>query len=449
MMSMRRQLLLGLLGATLVCTLIAGAAMYWKLLEEANELFDYELRTLAVSVPTRGTGMAAAAMRGDPEEAVVVQVWGQDGRLAYTSTPRPLPAAATAGYGSMVAQGERWRVYVATREGNRVQVAQTLSGREELAAGVALRSLVPFLAMIPILAALMYLVVGRGLGPLRRMAASVAERSPSALQPLSSDGQPPELAPVVSALNGLLQRLDDALSSQREFVADAAHELRSPLTALKLQLQLAERAGTEPQRRAAFEKLRERLERAIHLVQQLLISARQESMPQGRPMDRVDLLDLAQACVADRYVAASAKQIDLGIPAHAWQAVVGGHEDELQILLGNLIDNALRYTPAGGCVDVVVGDHRGRPRLQVIDTGPGIPAEERSRVFDRFYRGEAHEEWGSGLGLAIVASIAAAHGASVTLDDKLAGPGLCVTVQFGAQAAEGDPLSGGRRSYER
>jgi two-component system OmpR family sensor kinase len=437
MMSMRRKLLIGLLGATLACTVLAGAAMYWKLLEEANELFDYELRTLAFTVPARGTGMLSAAMHGDPEEAVVVQVWDREGRLAYASTSRALPAAATPGYGSIEAQGERWRVYIAERDGDRVQVAQALSAREELAAGVALRSLVPFLVMIPVLAALMYLVVGRGLRPLRRMAASVAERSPGALQPLPTDGQPPELVAVVSALNALLRRLDDALSSQRGFVADAAHELRSPLTALKLQLQLAERAGSDAQRRAAFEKLHERLERAIHLVRQLLVAARQESMPQGRVTGQVDLLELAQACVADRWVAASARRIDLGIPAHAVRAVVAGHEDDLQILLGNLVDNALRYTPPGGRVDVVVGCGRDHACLQVSDNGPGIPAAARVRVFDRFYRGEAHEEWGSGLGLSIVASIAAAHGATVSLDDNAAGPGLCVSVRFGLPAAPG------------
>ncbi|MCS0588275.1 ATP-binding protein [Massilia norwichensis] len=431
-MTLRRQLLLGLLGVTLLCTLLAGACMYRKLLEEANELFDYELRTLAITVPIRGTSVAAATMHGDPEEVVAIQVWDPAGRLVYASTPRPLPAAPAPGYGDIAVQGEHWRVYLARRGNDRVQAAQAISAREELAAGVALRSLSPFLIMIPVLALLMWVVVGRALSPLRRLASLVAGRSPNALQALPSEGHPPELIPVVSALNDLLRRLEHALNSQRAFVADAAHELRSPLTALKLQMQLAERAEGSAQRKAAFEKLHDRLERAIHLVQQLLVAARHESMPRNRPMGKVDLLELAQSCVADRYVAASTKGIDLGIPATAIRAVIDGHADDMRTLLGNLVDNALRYTQPGGWVDVTIDHDHDLVCLRVRDNGPGIPAHERTRVFGRFYRGGGHEEWGSGLGLAIVASIAAAHGAAVGLHDNPSGHGLCVTVSFDA-----------------
>lgn len=435
-MTLRRQLLLGLLSVTLFCTLLAGAFMYWKLLEEANELFDYELRTLAITVPTRGTGIAAAAMHGDPEETVVIQVWDPQGHLVYASAPRPLPVASALGYGNVAQRGERWRVYLASRGGDRVQVAQALSAREELAAGVAFRSLTPFLFMIPVLALLMWVVVGRGLSPLRRLATLVAGRSPNALQALPNEGHPPELVPVVSALNNLLRRLEHALNSQRAFVADAAHELRSPLTALKLQMQLAERAEDSVQRQAAFDKLHDRLERAIHLVQQLLVAARHENMPRDRLPAKVDLLDLAQACVADRYVTASVKGIDLGIPSSAVRAVIEGHADDLHTLLGNLVDNALRYTQPGGWVDVTIDRDHDLLCLRVMDNGPGIPAHERTRVFGRFYRGQGHEEWGSGLGLAIVSSIAAAHGAAVRLDDNPSGRGLCVTVSFDASSVQ-------------
>jgi two-component system OmpR family sensor kinase len=321
-------------------------------------------------------------------------------------------------------------VFVALRDGERVQVGQAVLAREEVAAGLAFRSLLPFLLLTPALGLLIWIVVGTSLRPLRKLARAVGKRSPSALQPLPPDGQPPELIPVVTALNDLLHKLDHALSSQRAFVADAAHELRSPLTALKLQLQLAERAASDEQRATAFAKLHERLDRSTHLVQQLLTFARHESASGDRQRVPVPLLDLAQQCVADRFVHAEGRGIDLGVAPGGENVAVAGYPDELHILLGNLLDNALRYTPVGGRVDVSVALDDGAPLLQVADTGPGIAAHERERVFDRFYRGEDNDGWGSGLGLSIVNSIATAHGASVTLGGRVPGTGLVATVRF-------------------
>jgi len=436
MRTIRSQLLLGLLGGTLACTLVAGAAIYFKVLEESNELFDYELREVATTLPTRGAAALPRRQQGDPEEDVVIQVWDRAGRLAYASgASQALPAAARPGYATLASGGDSWRVYLAERDGDRVQVAQAVSAREELAAHLALRSLLPFLAMLPVLGLLIYLVVGRSLRPLGRLAQALGQRSPRDLQPLAEADQPPELKPVVAALDDLLLRLDGALRSQRAFVADAAHELRSPLTALKLQLQLAERAAGEDQRRAAFAKLHGRLDRAIHLVRQLLSAARQEGGAGEPARAPVDLLQLAQACVGERYEQAEARGIDLGIVENAVKTAVGapqvpGNADDLAILIGNLVDNALRYTPPGGRVDLTVARDGPDVVLQVADDGPGIAASDRERVFDRFYRGAGQAEWGSGLGLSIVRSIAEAHGAQVTLDDAPSGRGLLVTVRF-------------------
>jgi two-component system OmpR family sensor kinase len=430
MRTIRQQLLVGLLGGALACTVLAGVAMYFKVLDEANLLFDEQLRQLAVTVPTHG---APARAHGD-EEDIVVQVWDRRGKLAYVSAPsQPLPAVPAPGYGTIMSEGEQWRVFVALREGERVQVAQAVVARKEVAAGLAFRSLLPFLLMTPVLALLIYVVVGNSLRPLRNLAEAVGSRSPSALGPLPPDGQPPELVPVVTALNDLLHKLDHALSSQRAFVADAAHELRSPLTALKLQLQLAERAASDGQRDVAFAKLHERLDRSTHLVQQLLTSARQESAA-DRPLAAVGLLDLAQQCVADRFVQACERGIDLGVAPGGDDVLVAGHPDDLRILLGNLLDNALRYTPPGGRIDVAAGRDGAAALLQVADTGPGIAPHERERVFDRFYRGEGNDAWGSGLGLSIVRSIADAHGATVRLGEREQGSGLIVKVRFPAAA---------------
>lgn len=434
MRTIRSQLLLGLLGGTLACTLVAGGAIYFKVLEESNELFDYQLRQMATTLPTTHAGLPARHEHGDPEEEVVIQVWDRSGRLGYVSTTaHVLPAAARPGYATLTGNDDTWRVYLAERGGDRVQVAQSVSAREELAARLALRSLLPFLVMLPILGGLIYAVVGRSLKPLTRLAQALGRRSPSDLQPLAERDEPPELRPVVAAMDDLLLRLDHALHSQRTFVADAAHELRTPLTALQLQLQLAERAGDDEQRAAAFTKLHQRLDRAIHLVQQLLTAARQEGGAGEAAQVPVNLLEVARACIGERYDQASAKNIDLGIveaEADLDGPCLPGNADGLRILIGNLLDNALRYTAPGGRIDVTVAQTEREIVLQVADDGIGIAPAERNRVFDRFYRGAGHAEWGSGLGLSIVRSVANAHRATVALDDGPTGRGLLVTVRF-------------------
>jgi len=435
MRTIRSQLLLGLLGGTLACTLVAGGATYFKVLEESNELFDYQLRQVATTLPAGQAGTLTRRQHGDPEEDVVIQVWDHAGRLTYASTAaHVLPAAERPGYATVATSGDTWRVYLLDRDVDRVQVAQAVSAREELAARLALRSLLPFLAMLPVLGLLIYAVVGRSLRPLGRLANALCRRSPRDLPPLGVEDQPPELKPVVVAMDDLLLRLDEALRSQRTFVADAAHELRSPLTALQLQLQLAERAGDDAERQAAFAKLHQRLDRAIHLVRQLLTAARQEGAEEARPDPTpVDLLELARTCVGERYDQACAKEIDLGIvddEARVTTPCVQGSADSLRILIGNLLDNALRYTPAGGRVDVTVACADDAVLLQVLDDGPGIAPADRERVLDRFYRAAGQPEWGSGLGLSIVRSIADAHGATISLGDGLSGRGLSVTVRF-------------------
>ena len=247
------------------------------------------------------------------------------------------------------------------------------------------------------------------------------------------------MQPLVTALNDLLERLRKALERERAFMADAAHELRTPLTALHLQVGMLARASGESERTAAMGTLSAGVQRAIRLVEQLLALARQEPRAEGRRVP-VRLDDLAREVVAELVPLADAGRIDLGVEA-AQPATVRGDADELRTLLRNLVDNAVRYTPAGGRVDVTVeaavaASPGASPtaasgaRLTVSDTGPGIPPEDRERVFDRFYRRAGTEPPGSGLGLAIVKAIADAHGATLTLADGPGGKGLTVTVSF-------------------
>ena len=342
-----------------------------------------------------------------------------------------LPRYALAGFADVTLRGEDWRLYGETRRGRYVQVAQAQAVRDQLAWQMTMRAGAPLLAFALILALLIVAVVGRALAPLHRLAESVAGRSPDALTPLAADDMPPELRPVALALNGLMRRFEAALTAQRTFVADAAHELRSPLTALKLQLQVAERAGSEEERRVALARLHERLDRSTHLVRQLLSLARHETALTASQLQTVDLGQLLEAAVADHSALADSREIDLGVvetlPA---PVLVQADPDGLQVLLNNLIDNALRYTQHGGRVDLQAALEEGRPLLRVSDNGPGVPRQHHARLFDRFFRPDGNDAWGCGLGLSIVRHIAEHHQADIALAAGTAGRGLQVTVRF-------------------
>ncbi|HEX7439765.1 MAG TPA: ATP-binding protein, partial [Caldimonas sp.] len=269
--------------------------------------------------------------------------------------------------------------------------------------------------------------------PLQRVAADVRERDEQSLQPLPTAQLPDEVAPLVQALNALLQRLGASLDKERAFVADAAHELRSPLTALKLQLQLLRRATDEAGRAAAVAGLAAGIDRAARLVEQLLTLARSEPGAPPVAMESVDLSELAREALVDSHAYALARGSELRLDA-AQPVVIAGERNALSSALRNLVDNALRYSPPGARVELRVWSEHGAALLRVDDSGPGIPSAERARVFDRFYRRAAGGEEGTGLGLAIVRSVAERHGAELTLGDSPAG-GLRVTLCFGGAAS--------------
>jgi two-component system OmpR family sensor kinase len=285
------------------------------------------------------------------------------------------------------------------------------------------------------IAALVWYLVGRGLFPLRRFAEEVARRSPGALQPVSAGGLPAEIAPVATALNALLGRLEHALAAQQTFVADAAHELLTPLTAVQVHLQMLERAHTEKRRHAARENLRHGLNRCIRLARQLLTLARQSPETPHPPFQAVDLAAVASDVVSEAQAAARARETDVGVAAGS-PARACGDADSLRLLVRNLIDNAIKYTPPGGRVDLVTGTEQGIAWLTVSDSGPGIPEGDRERVFDRFFRRSGSDVDGSGLGLAIVREIAHRHGATVKLTSPGKLGGLDAEIRMEATSAD-------------
>jgi two-component system OmpR family sensor kinase len=440
MKSIRNTLLIWLsAGLALGIVLVAGL-LYLQAREEANRLFDYQLQQNAAAVPSEFFGYVVSGRADEflPQENIIIQIWDNTGlRLYYSHDATELPQRAVLGFSNLRTANNNWRVYSMQHGNAVVQIAQPMSARSSLAARSALKTVMPLLLLIPFLALLIGITVRRGLAPVRRVAAEVESRDAALLQPVSASGLPQEIMPLADAINDLLARLDRALDAQRAFVADAAHELRTPLTALRLQMQLAERAGDESERRSAFADLKAGLTRATRLVEQLLTLARQEPASyrqmseetQQLAMQALDLNTLAQNAAADFALAADSRQIDIAVKQAAnGTARISGDAAALSIVLNNLLDNAIRYSPEGGRVVVSVTADADRVALSVQDNGPGIPPAELARVFDRFYRGSNVEAHGSGLGLAIVKRIADLHGAQVEAVNTE--DGLRVTVTF-------------------
>ena len=447
MNSIRARLLASLIALLAIGVLAAGLVAYRSVLRETQVLLDYQLRQMALSLRDQGEiDVSRAGALRDESLDFVVQIWTADGRSIYATRPyEELPTRVVLGFADVSAGGRIWRSYSVAARDRVIQVAQPVEIRRRLAADAALRSVLPLIAVAPLLAAAMWWLVAWAFRPLRRVVREVQSRDADSLVakgPLappadgSTEGLPHEVAPLVRALDDLLARLAGSFDAQRAFVADAAHELRSPLTALKLQVSALDRAPDEAARHAAQQALAAGVERATRLVEQLLTLARSE--PGGQPLrvERLDLAELVRQSLADTvpYAESRGSSLELDAELPVW---VEGDRAALGALARNLADNAVRYAPRGAAVRVAVDLDQGAPRLVVDDAGPGIPLAERERVFDRFYRrasadGEAPAE-GSGLGLAIVQRVAQRHGAVVALGDSPLG-GLRVTVRFRAPA---------------
>ena len=430
MNSIRVRVLVSLLAMLVVSALVMGALTYRSVLAETEALFDYQLRQMALSLRDQGEiAPEQSSALADEQLDFVVQVWTADGRIIYPPRLRAdLPTQAPLGLADITVQGRTWRSFSVVSRNRVIQVAQPLQIRRRLAAGAALRSVAPLLFIAPAMALVLWWLAASSLAPLRRLADGVRARDEQSLQPLPSDGLPTEVAPLVNALNSLLQRLGDALGAQRAFVADAAHELRSPLTALKLQMQLLRRAPDDAARASAVEALNAGIDRAARLVEQLLALARTEPGAPSPEHAPLDLAEVVRTALADTVPFAVSRGTAIELLADA-AVPVRGDATTLAVLTRNLADNAVRYVPPGARVQLRVFADGGEPVLQVDDAGPGIAAPERARVFDRFYRQASGGEAGSGLGLAIVRSVAERHGATVALAESPLG-GLRVTVRF-------------------
>lgn len=446
--SLKQRLLAALLGAIALVWLATTVYSYFDARDEINELLDAHLAQSASLVVAQA---AHELEEIDTEHApqlhkrgrgVVFQIWERGGtlRLRSANAPSGRLSAREEGFSDVTIDGRGWRVFSGWDAKHRylVQVAERNSARREIAQDIATNLLVPLLFALPVLGLFAWLSIARGLRPLRALGRQVEQRKPENLGALSADDAPAEVAPLVRSLNALFERVGRLIESERRFTADAAHELRTPLAAVKTQAQVARGAADDGERRRALDNVIAGCDRATRLVEQLLTLARLEpGLPIGQA-ESCDLRALAQQAIAELAPAALSRKAEIEL-AEGGPARTEGHPDLLSVLLRNLLDNAVRYCPAGGTVRVEVASAGDAASISVTDSGPGIPPEERVKVGQRFYRILGTGESGSGLGLSIVNRIAEIHRATLTLGEGPNGKGLRVTVAFPAlnRRAEG------------
>lgn len=437
--------LLALVLATVSVVWLAAAVITWRDAQhELDELLDGHLAQAAALLVVQQVHELEDDEQLDAPELhryapkVAFQVW-HEGMLVTRSSNAPAgPMARVArGFETPTIAGERWRVFVARGAERDVQVyvGERLDSRESILKGL-LRGLVgPMLLALPLMALLLWWAVRRGLLPLRRLGTAIAGREPRTLQPIGADAAgdalPSEIVPLVDALNGLFERIAALLESERRFTADAAHELRTPIAAIRAQAQVAQGAGGDDAARAqALAATLAGCDRATRLVEQLLTLARLESAD-GGPREAVDLSAVAREVLADLAPGAMARGQSLELDADA-AVPLRGSATLLAVLLRNLADNALRYSPAGARVVVSVGRENGQAVLRVEDSGPGLDDAQQQRLGERFFRVLGTAAPGSGLGWSIVRRVAAVHRATIGTARSAALGGLAVRVAFPA-----------------
>jgi two-component system OmpR family sensor kinase len=367
-------------------------------------------------------------MEHEIEDEVVVQIWNASGEAILRASPINIPRQPKLGLADVEFAGMSWRVYTSSDGVHVVQVAQRWTAREELATNAALGAALPILAAVPIAWVVITWAINRLLHRLGGFAKGLAQRSVDAKDPIALKNVPPEIAPLNFALNELIGRHQRAVDRQRRFVSDAAHELRTPLAALQIQVDNLKTHATGTQREA-IDELNGGVRRASALVEQLLRMARLDDAASSRRRTDIDLRDLVAAAVADHVAIAMKKDVDLGLSDDGTCGVRLSDPD-VGVLLSNLVDNAVRYTPRGGTVDVVLKREGANALVEVVDSGCGIPAAALPRIFDRFFRAAPADIEGTGLGLAIAKAIADRNGFRLTIANRQDAQGVIARVQI-------------------
>jgi two-component system sensor histidine kinase QseC len=366
-------------------------------------------------------------------ELIQFQIWDKNGNLVLNSITAPKQALSTGkpGFSTKWIEGQLWHVFTSIDKasGIRVDVAERSDFREELEGRVTQDSILIMLITYPFLGLLIWIIVGRGLDSIKQVTQEIRHRIPSYLQPVDLEAVPTEIKPLIDELNKLFKRLQEAFEREKRFAADAAHELKTPLAALRAQTQVALRATDEKEMREALAKVCLGVDRSSHVIQQLLTLGRMVPQATIKEFEKVDIAKQAREVIAELAPSALEKNTDIELIADD-KSFIMGYPMAIGILIRNLVDNAIRYTPEGSLVKVAIYTEDKNVYLKVTDNGYGIPEELRGRVFERFFRVLGNKSTGSGLGLGIVQQIIEIHDAKITLGAPEVGRGLEVTVIF-------------------
>jgi len=430
--SLRRRLIVSLWLALLVVGTVSAAFTYLQTQRETNDMLDHQMEQVATfldarafGVPSSPPGMSRLHTDHDIEEDYIVAVRDASGHVLYAAPSGvQLPAFNWLGFRVVQLGGIDYRVFSGESGARRIAVAQQMELRRETAAAAAFAALLPVGLLIPVLALLIGIVIRRQLQPLSEAARAVAARAPVALDPLPVSGLPTEVRPLIEEINRLLARVAVANENERQFIADAAHALRTPLAALQLQADVLDGSCDVAERAARATELRAGIRRTVRLSRHLLALARSESAQSSSPATTVVGPVVAEAVHVYAPIAA-ARDVDIRQAAPCYAEVASDPRDLGQII-GNLLDNALRYTAAGGRVDVSATADAGGVRIEIADEGPGLPESELENVFQRFYRAPGDATEGSGLGLAVVRGIVGRLGGRVRLANRADRSGLIV-----------------------
>ncbi|MGD0636333.1 MAG: ATP-binding protein [Beijerinckiaceae bacterium] len=361
---------------------------------------------------------------------LVIQIWNRAGRAIRMSDPAILlPRQTKTGFADLAADGDAWRTYSLARPERTVQVSQRVSVRKELAVESALRTVYPIAALIPFSWLFVWLTVGRVLRPVRRLAADLEARIPGNGSALNVSDLPSEVTPLVEATNALLARQQALLDFRQRFLSDTAHQLRTPLTAAKIQAENLRHAASPGEVKELSADIERGLKRMSLMINQLLDLARTD-MPRRQPLNQShDLCGILKEALEDVLGLAGRRSIEIGVTEQVTAPVLCDRV-EIRMLIGNLLDNAVRYTPPGGNVDVAIKISGKSATLEIIDSGPGVPENDLPRLFDRFERLGTADTAGSGLGLAIVKAIANRHSAKLHVGNRKNQAGLFVAVDL-------------------
>tara|TARA_R110001606_G_scaffold356294_1_gene507541 strand:- start:2721 stop:4031 length:1311 start_codon:yes stop_codon:yes gene_type:complete len=431
--SLRKNLLLWLLPATFLVGMLASVGTYWGVYLELEDILDDQLRYIAhhVNIDSNTPPVTlknTIIMNGD-DDKVILEVW-KNQRREFSSNSRVdfVPPSKT-GVVNEAVKGEVWHTFVLENEGRLVRIAQSQNVRFEALASLAIHLFWPILAMLPLLAFFLWFGIGYGLRPLQHIIEELKRRHAKSLEPIMPVQPVKEIQPFIEALNDLLKRLNHTFLLQERFIADAAHELRTPIMGLSIEMEVMVRETDPIAQQKSLSQLQQGIARLSHLVQQLLTLTKidpQKSLQMSAP---INLVSLCKSVIGEFVVSAGRKNIDLGMAAQC-DVTVMGYPDDLKIVLNNLVDNAIRYIPENGKIDLSVYKNNKNITLEVSDNGPGIPKSERLRVTERFYRGKHPNIQGSGLGMNIVKHIVEHHHAELYLLDVKEGTGLCVRIVF-------------------